>query len=161
MVVRQGDRVPDDEGLGREEPKCWALDDVRRRLPPDGCVRFLARHNMAAPFDPRELSELREYCRLCGSGRVSFRDRDLERRSQALLRCSQKFLESVDDLVVPGRVGMVAVPRAWMQEDPTRFDRAVYRLNKLSEKVLRAYDALVDHAGLGLTESGAGTSGED
>ncbi|MFH1501969.1 MAG: hypothetical protein ABIG03_02865 [Candidatus Eisenbacteria bacterium] len=135
------------------------LDELTRCLPADGCIAFLSRQNMAAPFSAEELTELRRFCESSLGGRQAFRDRELEKRRQVLVRRAGVFLKAVDELTVAGCSGRVGVPAEWMEEEPSRFDVAVYRLNRFAERVVRAYVALVGEAGARLAPEGAAESG--
>lgn len=111
-------------------------------LPSGGTVRFLDHHHMGKPFEASELAEIRRFC-ACWRGRGhEFGDWRLERFRRRLLRLGTAYLRAVDELTEIGPDGLRAVPRVWLEDDPARFDSAVYTLNRLADRVVRCYRKL-------------------
>lgn len=143
------------------EPSCDAelAGEIGRRLRETGCMQFLSGHNMGAPFDSVELAELRRFCELHGDGRRRFTDRGLERAHRALVRACEGFLTAVDEVAERGSGKTLSVPRMWIEEDPGRFDAAVYRLNRLASRVVSAYRELRELPSWRLAQEGTAGSG--
>jgi hypothetical protein len=108
-------------------------------LPPSGCMAFLDRHHMGASFRPEQLAEIRRFCACWQIRGHEFHDRCLERLRRALLRRGEEYLRVVDQLTEVGPDGLRTVPRILLHEDPAKFDAAVYRLNRLADRVVRSY----------------------
>lgn len=111
-------------------------------LPRRGALRFLDHHHMGQPFEPHELDEIRRFCSCWTSREHRFHDCRLERLRRALLRRGAEYLSAVDELTEVGPDGLRTVPRVWLDEDVARFDAAVYRLNRLADRVVRCYARL-------------------
>ena len=111
-------------------------------LPRRGALRFLDHHHMGRPFEPHELDEIRRFCSCWTSREHAFSDRRLERLRRALLKRGADYLKAVDELTELGPDGLRTVPRVWLDEDVARFDAAVYRLNRLADRVVRCYRRL-------------------
>ena len=130
----------------RREADVALFLSFRQCLPRRGAVRFLDHHHMGSPFEPVELAEIRRFCSCWRAGGHEFRDRRLERYRKMLLKRGEDYLKAIDELTEVGPDGLRAVPRVWHDEDPTRFDSAVYRLNRLADRVVCGYRRLHDAA---------------
>ena len=135
-----------DTRAARREADAALFLSFQQCLPRRGAVHFLDRHHMGSPFESVELAEIRRFCSCWQARGHEFRDRRLERLRKALLKRSGDYLKAVDELTEVGPDGLRTVPRVWLDEDPTRFDQAVYRLNRLADRVVCGYRRLREAA---------------
>ena len=145
-VNRVGTHSRGEARAARREADAALFSSFRQCLPQRSAVRFLDRHHMGSPFEPAELAEIRRFCSCWQARGHEFRDRRLERLRRALLRRGRDYLKAVDELTEVGPDGLRTVPHVWHDEDPTRFDAAAYRLNKLADRVVRSYRRLREAA---------------
>ncbi len=97
---------------------------------------------MGAPFDPRALDEIREFCASAAAA-DAFRDRRLERKRRRLLRHCRGLIEGIDEHTDLGHGSLASVPLVWEEEAPRKLDHVVYLLHRLGDRVVRSYEDLI------------------
>jgi hypothetical protein len=121
------------------------FDELIALLSSDGVIGFIDRQNMAGwLFESAQLDPLGEFHARWNAPERKFITPELEAARQALWSKAREYLIAIASETFPGNTpGWLWVPPEWEEEQPERFNRAVKKLHKLADQIVKLHAELV------------------
>jgi hypothetical protein len=114
-------------------------------LPSDGCIEYISVTPMNTFILQKNLEPFIEFNHQWKFPEHEFLDKELESKKISLYSKVSDFIDCTlqNFFPVSHREHHLAVPREWKEDDRERYDEAVDKLQKLSDKVVFAHEELV------------------